>query len=269
MSFPLLHDRSVYNSDAEYYNAIRFRYKALLDDFVQKRQLGLCSDHFHELNCLLFDLRYWGTVLGDIPLTPLPEGSQYGYNLSQIHYNISYSEDIGEEVSGVINGNNKVFTVSKGKYQPGTLQVFREGQQYWDGHGILETDPENGVFTFESYAPQPDDAINVRYHIGDTATQFTNTYLNGAYFNPVDRKLYLERKDSSTIVVDMSNFTHLFIDGLQVDKGYGNSDLKNIQVGDKIVGWIGDTYVAGTVTALPYTDIENINQAIKGSSSIP
>lgn len=54
------------------------------------------------------------------------------------------------------------------------------------------------------------------------------------------------------------------IDNFQVTKGVGNTDQFEIEIGDKIIGWIGDQFVAGIVTALPYTDINNLDIASTG-----
>ena len=63
------------------------------------------------------------------------------------------------------------------------------------------------------------------------------------------------------ILASASNIT--VIDGLWVEKGAGNV-ASTIEVDDKIIGWLdADTFVAGLVTALPYTTAGNINSALK------
>ena len=53
------------------------------------------------------------------------------------------------------------------------------------------------------------------------------------------------------------------INGFMVDKGVGNTDLENIEIGDRIFGWLDDlTFVAGLVTGLPFTTEGNMTFAI-------
>lgn len=54
-----------------------------------------------------------------------------------------------------------------------------------------------------------------------------------------------------------------FIDGFLVEKGSGNGGA-SIEVGDKIVGWIGQVYVAGEVTNTPVNDPSDVDPAIQG-----
>ena len=62
------------------------------------------------------------------------------------------------------------------------------------------------------------------------------------------------------ILATASNLT--VIDGLIVEKG---GVAATIEVGDKIIGWIdADTFVAGLVTALPYTTPGNVSSAVQG-----
>lgn len=59
-----------------------------------------------------------------------------------------------------------------------------------------------------------------------------------------------------------SNIT--VIDGLWVVKGAGKV-ANTIEVTDKIIGWLDtDTFIAGLVTALPYTTAGNISAASQG-----
>ena len=67
-------------------------------------------------------------------------------------------------LSGTINGTNKLFTVSAGRYMSGRLKVFLNGQLLTVGSGndFTETNPANGTFTFVN-APISGDIIIVEY----------------------------------------------------------------------------------------------------------
>lgn len=54
-----------------------------------------------------------------------------------------------------------------------------------------------------------------------------------------------------------------FIDGFLVTKGTGNV-AGTIEVGDKVVGWIGQVYIAGEVTTIPVNDVSDVDPAIQG-----
>jgi len=54
------------------------------------------------------------------------------------------------------------------------------------------------------------------------------------------------------------------IDNLAVNKAVNNTNPNVIQIGDKIWGFIGDAFIAGTVNALPYTTPGNITLAVNG-----
>lgn len=54
-----------------------------------------------------------------------------------------------------------------------------------------------------------------------------------------------------------------FIDGFLVTKGVGNI-AATIEVGDKIVGWIGQVYIAGEVTTIPVNDVSDVDPAVQG-----
>lgn len=54
-----------------------------------------------------------------------------------------------------------------------------------------------------------------------------------------------------------------FIDGFLVTKGAGNI-AATIEVGDKIVGWIGQVYIAGEVTTIPVNDVSDVDPAVQG-----
>lgn len=53
------------------------------------------------------------------------------------------------------------------------------------------------------------------------------------------------------------------IDGFIVTKGAGNV-AGTIEVGDKVVGWIGQVYVAGEVLTIPVNDVGDVDPAIQG-----
>jgi hypothetical protein len=101
--------------------------------------------------------------------------------------------------------------------------------------------------------------------VGGTA--ITNTSLadniDTIVFNPADGILTITLESTATATVDLSAYTVLIIDGYQVKKGSGNTDLDDIEVGDYCVGWESDTYVAFKVTGLPY--LSNRDFAINNS----
>lgn len=67
-------------------------------------------------------------------------------------------------LTGSINGTNKVFTVSRGKYTSGKLKVSRNGQGLTQGTAEewVETNPSSGTFTFNE-APISGDVILAEY----------------------------------------------------------------------------------------------------------
>lgn len=265
MGFPLLHAKSYYPDEATFYNAMRYRFKALCDDYVSKLQYNMCSEHYEELLCLTFKLRYMNISLGAMALEELDDSSPYGYIFNSFNYNVRYNETLSSD-HGTIDGSNKSFTVSEGVYREGSLHVYREGQLYWEGNGITETDPASGTFTFESYAPDTDSQVYLSYEIGELATEFSNTYVKEITFNPVNGTVYVERENASTLTLDLSNYLSLTIDGFRVTKGEGKEDKTEIEVTDKIVGWLGDEYIAAIVESLPYTEKENLKLVLHGKS---
>ena len=54
-----------------------------------------------------------------------------------------------------------------------------------------------------------------------------------------------------------------FIDGFNVKKGTLNV-AATIEVGDYVVGWIGDVYLAGKVLVIPVNDVSDVDMAIQG-----
>lgn len=69
---------------------------------------------------------------------------------------------------------------------------------------------------------------------------------------------------SGSVTVDLSAHLPLIIEGYQVTKVTG-TDTSAIEVDDKIVGWNGNQYLAGKVTALPYTTAGNVSNAVDGT----
>ena len=90
-------------------------------------------------------------------------------------------------------------------------------------------------------------------------------YVTAASFAPATGILTLTLLGGGTVTVDLSSYTILKIDGYQVWKGAGNTDYDDIEVGDKIFGWNGDTLIAGEVNALPYTTSGNIDFALNNA----
>lgn len=54
-----------------------------------------------------------------------------------------------------------------------------------------------------------------------------------------------------------------FINGFLVTKGPGNV-AGTIELTDKIVGWIGQVYIAGEVNTIPVTDVSHVTPAVQG-----
>ena len=66
---------------------------------------------------------------------------------------------------------------------------------------------------------------------------------------------------SDAVIVQGGGAT--IISGFQVTKGTGNTGT-TIEVGDKIAGWLGSTYVAGEVINTPVLTVSDVNTAIQG-----
>ncbi|AGO49464.1 structural protein [Cellulophaga phage phi4:1] len=88
-------------------------------------------------------------------------------------YNNIFRDSSDSGLTGTIDGTNTSFTVSNGSYNPGTLNVFVEGQLFVDGHGVIETTPGTGVFTFE-IAPETGTSLYVTYQVGNTVTDIVD-----------------------------------------------------------------------------------------------
>ena len=54
-----------------------------------------------------------------------------------------------------------------------------------------------------------------------------------------------------------------FINGFLVTKGAGNV-LATIEVGDKVIGWISQVFVAGEVLTIPVNDVSDVDPAVQG-----
>lgn len=54
-----------------------------------------------------------------------------------------------------------------------------------------------------------------------------------------------------------------FISGFLVTKGVGNT-AGTIEVGDKVVGWIGQVFVAGGALNVPINDVSDVDPAVQG-----
>ena len=68
-------------------------------------------------------------------------------------------------LSGLLNGSNKLYTVSAGNYTSGKLMVYLNGQLQIQGSSEdwVETTPGSGTFTF-AIAPESTDNITVSYY---------------------------------------------------------------------------------------------------------
>lgn len=82
-------------------------------------------------------------------------------------------------ISGSINGTNKTFTVSQGKYASGSLEVYLNGQLQTQGtvEDWNETSPESGTFTFVT-APVAGDLITAKYMVTIVTTANADTLDN-------------------------------------------------------------------------------------------
>lgn len=74
----------------------------------------------------------------------------------------NYNYDYTEVPNGSINGTNTTFTTTQGEYRSGSLIVYLNGQALIATKGIIETDPSNGIFDFET-APLSGDEVYVNY----------------------------------------------------------------------------------------------------------
>lgn len=74
----------------------------------------------------------------------------------------TFVDSTSNGLSGAQDNSNRNYTVSKGRYTPGSLLVFYGNFTMSAGHGIIETDPTTGVFTLLD-TPQTDDVIIVQY----------------------------------------------------------------------------------------------------------
>lgn len=65
-------------------------------------------------------------------------------------------------LSGTIDGNNLIFAVANGSYQPGSLYVSVAGNYYTEGNGLTESSPGTGAFTLTA-APVVGDLLYAFY----------------------------------------------------------------------------------------------------------
>jgi len=100
---------------------------------------------------------------GTFAVPPGAGGSGNYFNDEQIDQSGGTSDTYGA-LAGTINGTNRVFTVSTGVYQTGTLTVYLNGQLQTQGTGQdwVETTPASGTFTF-AMAPPTGSEITVVY----------------------------------------------------------------------------------------------------------
>ncbi|AGO47586.1 structural protein [Cellulophaga phage phi17:2_18] len=88
-------------------------------------------------------------------------------------YNNIFRDSSDSGLTGTIDGTNTSFTVSNGSYNPGTLNVFVEGQLFVASHGIIETNPSTGIFAFEN-APETGTSLYITYQVGNTVTDIAD-----------------------------------------------------------------------------------------------
>ena len=100
---------------------------------------------------------------GTFAVPPGAGGSGNYFNDEQIDQSGGTSDTYGA-LAGTINGTNRVFTVSTGVYQTGTLTAYLNGQLQTQGSGQdwVETTPASGTFTF-AMAPPTGSEITVVY----------------------------------------------------------------------------------------------------------
>jgi len=89
-------------------------------------------------------------------------GSTY-FNNEYIDQSGGTSDTYGV-LAGLVNGSNKIYTVSQSVYSTGTLKVYVNGQLQTQGSSEdwVETTPASGTFTFAT-APETGDLITVTY----------------------------------------------------------------------------------------------------------
>lgn len=92
------------------------------------------------------------------------------------------TDDTYGTLSGLINGSNKVFTVSLGSYISGSLKVYLNGQLQTQGtaEDWTETSPSSGTFTFIT-APTTGDVIIVSYQFEPSSPTVNADTLDGKH----------------------------------------------------------------------------------------
>ena len=80
-------------------------------------------------------------------------------------------------------------------------------------------------------------------------------------------EITLDNMDIINVTVSDGVFTSggggTFINGFLVNKGTGNSG-GTIEVGDYIIGWLDEVWVAGKVLTIPVTDVSDLSNAVQG-----
>lgn len=98
-----------------------------------------------------------------------------------------------------------------------------------------------------------------------------NIYISNIQIDPATKVLTLAREGDTDLTIDLSPYLVLWIDGFQVTKGDGKTNMTTIEIGDKCRGWEEDTDVAFKVVALPHdteVDGEFINRQYATQNSL-
>jgi len=113
------------------------------------------------------------TLAGTVKINSIPSSNSFFIDQT------GGTGDTYGAISGLINGVNKTFTVSQGKYAGGSLEVYLNGQLQTQGalEDWEETSPTNGTFTFLS-APVAGDLITAKYMVTVVTTANADTLDN-------------------------------------------------------------------------------------------
>ena len=113
------------------------------------------------------------TLAGTVKINSIPSSNSFFIDQT------GGTGDTYGAISGLINGVNKTFTVSQGKYAGGSLEVYLNGQLQTQGalEDWEETSPANGTFTFLS-APVAGDLITAKYMVTVVTTANADTLDN-------------------------------------------------------------------------------------------
>ena len=96
-----------------------------------------------------------GKVSGGATVNPNQEVSASEWNtlVSCVLALVNASSEVyvsdQDEIIGLKDGTNRIFTVPSGSYRPGSLLLHIQGNEYSNGNGLTETDPANGQFTVD------------------------------------------------------------------------------------------------------------------------